>query len=250
MWTGGGGEDGGPTILRGGVGDFQSPTPTALYGAALGAPGLANAETELVCVGSAVPTPDWADYASDPSMIPRQCADTGSAVTIGPRPNVTTFTRDYAAPHAWRASLGVQRRLLHVFTVSLDASYARGSSQYGFRDLNLVAAPHFTLTDEAARPVYVPVDSIVPATGALGVTASRVPPEVGEVLVIGSDLQSDTRQVTLAVGAGATRGAALRLSCPFTRARGQSSFPGSPASPGCAPPPTAADPHAREWAPT
>src|SRR5438309_6879758 len=35
MWTGGGGEDGGPTILRGGVGDFQSPTPTALYSAAL-----------------------------------------------------------------------------------------------------------------------------------------------------------------------------------------------------------------------
>src|SRR5438128_1786345 len=29
MWTGGGGEDGGPTILRGGVGDFPSPTPPA-----------------------------------------------------------------------------------------------------------------------------------------------------------------------------------------------------------------------------
>src|SRR2546430_3485612 len=31
-----------------------------------------------------------------------------------------------------------------------------------------------------------------------------------------SDLQSDTRQVTLGVGAGATRGAALRLSYTFT----------------------------------
>src|SRR2546430_3026040 len=58
MWTGGGGESGEPTILRGGVGDFQSPTPTALYSAALGAPGLSNAETELVCIGSAVPTPE------------------------------------------------------------------------------------------------------------------------------------------------------------------------------------------------
>src|SRR5213078_4516637 len=192
LWTGGGGEDGGPTILRGGVGDFQSPTPTALYSAALGAPGLSNAETELVCIGAAVPIPDWAAYASDPSTIPGQCADTGSTVAISPHPNVTAFARDYAPPHAWRASLGVQRRLLHAFTVSLDASYARGSSQYGFRDLNLVATPRFTLPDEGARPVYVPVDSIVPATGALGVTVSRVHPEFGEVLVVGSDLQSDT----------------------------------------------------------
>ncbi|OLB54807.1 MAG: hypothetical protein AUI13_11095 [Gemmatimonadetes bacterium 13_2_20CM_2_69_23] len=248
LWTGGGGEGGSPTILRGGVGDFQSPTPTALYGAALGAPGLANAETELVCVGSAVPTPDWADYASDPSMIPRQCADTGSAVTIGPRPNVTTFTRDYAAPHAWRASLGVQRRLLHVFTVSLDASYARGTSQYGFRDRNLVGTPRFTLPDEAGRPVYVPADSIVPATGALGFTASRLHPEFGQVLVIGSDLQSDTRQVTVGVGAGTTRGAAVRLSYTFTRARDQSSFSCCAASHGFAAPTTAANPNAREWA--
>src|SRR5206468_1305643 len=110
---------------------------------------------------------------------------------------------------------GVQRRLLHAFTVSLDASYARGSSQYGFRDVNLVATPRFTLPDEAGRPVYVPADSIVPGTGALGFTASRVHPEFGEVLVIGSDLQSDTRQVTLGVGAGTTRGAALRLSYTF-----------------------------------
>jgi len=248
MWTGGGGEDGGPTILRGGVGDFQGPTPTALYSAALGAPGLSNAETELVCIGAAVPIPDWAAYASDPSTIPGQCADTGSTVAISPHPNVTAFARDYAPPHAWRASLGVQRRLLHAFTVSLDASYARGSSQYGFRDLNLVATPRFTLPDEAARPVYVPVDSIVPATGALGVTASRVHPEFGEVLVIGSDLQSDTRQVTLGVGAGATRGAALRLSYTFTRARDQSSFACCAASHGFAAPTTAADPNVREWA--
>src|SRR5207249_7742661 len=42
--------------LRGGVGDFRSLPPTALYAAALGAPGLATAETQLECIGSAVPT--------------------------------------------------------------------------------------------------------------------------------------------------------------------------------------------------
>src|SRR5207249_11891818 len=47
LWTGGGGEGGSPTILRGGVGDFQSPTPTALYGAALGAPRSEEHTSEL-----------------------------------------------------------------------------------------------------------------------------------------------------------------------------------------------------------
>ena len=248
VWTGGEGEGGEPTILRGGIGDFQSPTPTALYSAALGAPGLYNAETELVCIGSAVPTPDWGVYTQDPSTIPGRCADTSSTVTITPHPNVTAFAPDYAAPHAWRASLGVQRRLFHAFTVSLDASYARGTSQYGFRDVNLVATPRFTLPDEGGRPVYVPADSIVPATGALGFTASRVHSEFGQVLVIGSDLRSDTRQVMLSAGAGTTRGAALRVSYTFTRARDQSSFSCCAVSQGFAAPTTATSPNVREWA--
>ena len=245
-WTGGGEEGGPSTIVRGGVGDFQSPTPTALYSAALGAPGLSNAETELVCIGSAVPTPDWVAYAQDPSSIPGQCA--GSMVAITPHPNLTAFAPDYAAPHAWRASVGVQYGLLHVVTLSLDASYARGASQYGFRDVNLVATPRFTLPDEGSRPVYVPADSIVPATGALGFTASRVHPEFGQVLVIGSDLRSDTRQVILGLGAGTTRSAALRVSYTFTRARDQSSFSCCVASHGFAAPTTAANPNVREWA--
>src|SRR3989440_9817875 len=99
MWTGGGGESGEPTILRGGVGDFQSPTPTALYSAALGAPGLSNAETELVCIGSAVPIPDWAAYASDPATIPGRGAGTRSTLAISPHPDGTSFAPGYPPPH-------------------------------------------------------------------------------------------------------------------------------------------------------
>src|SRR5947208_16588912 len=78
-------------ILRGGVGDFRSLPLTALYSAALGAPGLATAETQLECIGSAVPTPNWAQYAQDPTTIPSQCVDTAGAVTISPRPNRALF---------------------------------------------------------------------------------------------------------------------------------------------------------------
>ncbi|HZH80316.1 MAG TPA: hypothetical protein VFD68_03360, partial [Gemmatimonadales bacterium] len=236
-------------ILRGGVGDFRSPTPTSLYSVALAAPGLANAETELVCVGATVPTPDWSQYMQDPSTIPSQCVDTAVAVTIAPHPAVTAFAPDFTAPRAWRASLGFQRRLLDSYTVSVDAGYARGMSQYGFRTLNLVAMPYFTLPDEGSRPVYVPVDSIVPGTGVVNSAASRVHPEFGQVLLIGSDLESDTRQLTLGI-AGAARGggATFQVSYTYTRALDQSSFSCCGASQGFAAATTAGDPRTREWA--
>src|SRR5712691_6954654 len=116
-WTSGGGSGELPaSILRGGVGDFRSLTPTSLYAAALGAPGLSNAETQLVCISSAVPTPEWAQYVQDPATIPSQCVDTATAVTISPHPNATVFDPGYAAPRAWRASLGLQRRVFGTYT--------------------------------------------------------------------------------------------------------------------------------------
>src|SRR3989442_1531918 len=216
--------------------------------AAAGAPGLGPAETQLECIGSAVPTPAWAQYAQDPATIPSRCVDTASAVTISPRPNATVFDPGYAAPRAWRASLGLQQQLPGAYTVTVDASYSRGVQQYGFRDLNLVATPQFTLPDEGGRPVYVPADSIVPTTGALTSLDSRAHPQFGQVIAIGSDLQSDSRQLAVGVSRLPPRGAALQLSYTFTRARDQSSFSCCAVSQGFAAPTTAGDPNGREWA--
>ena len=87
---------------------------------------------------------------------------------------MTVFAPDYAAPRAWRGSLGWLRRFHGNDWVSVEASYARGVNQYGCRDLNLVGTPRFTLPDEDRRPVYVPMDSIAPATGALSSTGRRL----------------------------------------------------------------------------
>ena len=237
----------GSTFLRGGLGDFRSLTPTSLYAAALGAPGLANAETELTCVGSAVPIPDWSRYAQDPSTIPSQCTG-AAAVTVAPHPNVTAFAPDFGAPRARRGSLALLHRFgSSYYWVTLEGSYARGVSQYGFRDLNLVATPRFALGDEAGRPVYVPADSIVPATGAVSSAASRAHPEFGRVLLVDSDLQSDTKQLTLSLTGATAWGAAFRVAYTLTRARDQSSFSCCSASAGFASPTTGGDPDAREW---
>ncbi len=236
------------TYLRGGIGDFRSPTPTSLYSAALGASGLSSAERDLMCVGTGVPTPDWSLYRTDPSNIPSECADTVAAVSVTPRPNVTAFAPSFTAPHAWRASLGVVQRFHGNYWVTLEGTYARGVSQYGFRDLNLVATPRFLLPDEAGRPVYVPADSIVLATGALTSADSRIHPAFGNVLLMRSDLQSDTRQLRLSFAGATTRGASFRMSYTLTRSRDQSSFACCAAAWGFAAPTTAGNPNTLEWA--
>ena len=235
------------TYVRGGVGDFRSPAPEGFYSTALKAPGTITAETQLACVGAAVPTPDWAAYEASQAAIPARCADSTNAASAAARPDVTTFDPRFTAPHAWRASLGMMRRL-GAFSLTVDASYARGKSQYGFRDLNLVGAPGFTLPNEADRPVYVPPDSIVPSTGAVSLTASRAHPEFGRVMVIRSDLESDTKQLTVALAGSTKRGATVRVSYTLTRSMDQSSFACCSTAQGFAAPTTAADPNVAEWA--
>src|SRR2546429_9782329 len=134
------------------------------------------------------------------------------------------------------------------FSLTVDASYARGKSQYGFRDLNLMGTPRFALPDEADRPIYVPADSIVPSTGALSLTASRAHPEFGRVLLIRSDLQSDTKQITVALAGSTKRGATVRVSYTLTRSMDQSSFACCTAAHGFAALTTAGDPNVPEWA--
>jgi hypothetical protein len=248
-WTLGQGGFGAPaTIIRGGAGEFRSLTPSALFSAAEGATGVDGSESQLVCIGSAVPTPDWSAYAQDPSAIPTTCA---SATPIEPAtalPNVAAFNSNFGAPRAWRASLGVQRRVLDRFGVSLDASYARGVSLYGFQDVNLATQPKFALASENDRPVYVPASSIVPGTGAVDFTQSRAVPSLGHVIEIGSNLQSDNEQITLGVNGVTVSGFTFQASYSYTRSRDQSSFSCCSATQGFAAATTAGNPNVLDWA--
>jgi hypothetical protein len=235
-------------VVRGGAGDFRNAPSTTLYGAALAAPGTGSGEAQLSCIGAAVPVPDWTAYLADPTAIPTQCVASPSAPPVQGAPSVTTFDPSFATPHAWRGSLGVQRRLAGALTASADLGYARGMSQYGFRDANLVTTPRFTLAAEGGRPVYVPAARVVPATGAVSLVDSRLQPELSQVLVVGSGLASDSRQLTLGLSGVAAGGVTMQVSYTYMRARDQSSFSGGAAVQGFAAPTTAGDPNTVEWA--
>ena len=247
-----------PYILRGGIGEFRGTFPLPMFASALTATGLPNSQSQLVCIGAGVPTPDWAAYAADPSSIPDTCAN--GVASGGPdigtqRPNVTVFEPDFGAPRSWRASLGVSHRLGARLGASVDLSYALGTNLYSVRDLNLNTAPQFELGAEGNRPVFVDPNAIIPATGAISVLSSRLYPQYAQVLDVTSGLQSRTGQMTVSLNGVTPNDIIWNLSYTFMRSIDQSSFynaggfgGGGGAGGGFGSPTTAGDPNIFPWA--
>ncbi len=235
-------------IVRGGVGAFRSPIPTQLAALVQSSTGLATSESEITCNGALVPPPDWPAYGDDAAMLPDGCtvAPAGAGAP-GRAPTATLFSSDFGAPKSWRASLGFQRSLTSLLRLSMDFTYARGTSQYGFGDLNLDTGGGFTLLGEAGRPVFVVPGRVVPATGAVRLADSRRDDAFGQVLQIGSGLASDTKQVTVSLG-GFTRGG-IRMQASYTwqHVRDQSSGSVRLASAAFGSSTTGGNPNTREW---
>ncbi len=210
-------------IVRGGIGRFRSQIPGSLVSQAHTATGLSTSEAELYCVGTAVPTPDWYDFSANASAIPATCFGASTALETG-APSATVFSEDFAAPKTWRASLGFQRNLTPLLSLSVNASYARGVSQYGFRDLNFDASNTYTLPTEDGRTIFVNPGQIVPETGALNYTDSRIDPAFAQVLEIGSDLESDTKQLQASLSGITRSGIILQTSYVWSHVLDQSSL--------------------------
>jgi hypothetical protein len=194
----------GAGTIRGGFGIFRSAPAWNLFAAARDLTGLATAQSQLICVGAAVPTPNWSQYQQDPAAVPSACVagagpGAGAGQGSGQRSNVAVFDPHYKTSQSWRASLGIQRRIWSFLGGSLDFAYAEGHYQQGITDLNLRDTAAFTLSQEGGRPVFVPAPSIVPATGQVSYLASRVNPAFGQVMEINSALRSRTGQATFSL---------------------------------------------------
>ena len=207
-----------PGSIRGGFGEFRGRASSQLFASAADANGLTTGQTQIVCVGPTVPAPDWEGFNSDPSSVPSTC--NGSSEVFGnQRRNITVFSPDFGAPRAWRGSLGFNRRFAERFNFSLDASFARGVSQTSARDINLDTTPKFTLANEGGRPVFAPVTSVVPSSGAISLTGSRLTPRFGVVSQINSDLESSTKQLTASFNGITTKAILFNASYTYTRSR-------------------------------
>jgi hypothetical protein len=183
-------------VVRGGVGVFQGYPGTQLIGQALDNTGLPSGVQLLNCVGLAAPSPEWARYLADQSLIPAECADgTTGTVFASNAPNVTLFDRDFRAPRSIRGTLNWSGPALrNTFNLSVEGTFSRNLSQQGFVDLNFDPTQRFTLGAEGGRPVFVAPGSIDPLTGQVAFRDARVSQAFNRVTEQRSDLRSETRQ--------------------------------------------------------
>ncbi len=233
-------------IVRGGVGRFRSPISLNLVSQTQTATGLSDSEAELNCVGAAIPTPDWNAYDADGNSIPTTCNGPSTPRSVR-APSATVFENSFRAAKSWRGSLGIQRNLTSLLRLSVNASYARGVSQYGFRDLNLNTNAGFQLPSEQGRPVFVDPALVVPSTGAVRLSDSRINTEFSQVLDIGSDLESETKQLSVSLGGITRTGIVVQTSYTWSNVRDQSSQSvrfGSGSLGGAT---TGGNPNVREW---
>ncbi len=184
----------GPSVIRGGIGEFRGPARPTLLSGAMTATGLPGGMERLLCTGSATPVPDWQAYAADTSAIPSSCTNTSTLADTAP--SVTLLDRHWTPTESWRGTLGYSKTLFSTY-LSIDANYSLNLHQPGTYDLNFAGAPQFSIADEGARPVFVSPSNIDPSSGAVSSVQSRTSAAYGRVVDRLSDLRGDARQLTV-----------------------------------------------------
>ncbi len=233
-------------VIRGGAGIFRGTMPGTLAGTAQQQSGLSTAQTQLFCVGGAVPIPDWNDYAHNQNDIPSQCVDNQSTPVITARPTVTTYDPNYGAPKTKRASIGLQRSITTRINLSADASYIRGVGQAASRDLNLAdSVARFHIANEANRPFFADPAQIVTTTGLVPFAASRINPAFGSVTSVFSALENETKQFSLNLSGTTNNQIVMSLAYTLMFARDQGGSGGGVGGGGNQ---TAGDPNVYDWA--
>ncbi len=184
-------------VLRGGVGEFRSLTAPALLSGATAATGLPNGLARISCIGGAVPAPDWAAYAANSAAIPTTCKDGTTGNFSDAAPAVQLLAPGYSPPRSWRGNLSWYSNLLGL-NYTLEGLYSLNLNQPGSVDLNFAGDPRFTLAGEN-RPMFVAPSDIVPATGLVASSGSRIASAFGRVVENRGDGQSVSKQATLTV---------------------------------------------------
>lgn len=184
--------------ISGGIGQFQNLPSSQLIANAVDQTGLPSAAQQLSCIGSAVPTVNWAEYLASTGAIPSTCA--GDVATYSSTvPNVSLFTPDYIPQRSWRANLNWNAPILNNrFRLTSGATYSLNLNQQSQIDLNFDRVARFTLPGEN-RPVFVNPASIFPTTGAILSRDARVSQSFAQVTDYLSDLSSHSTQLSLGV---------------------------------------------------
>jgi hypothetical protein len=180
--------------IRGGIGEFRNLLDPALLSTPSVSTGLAGGLARLSCIGSAVPTPDWAAYETSAASIPTQCVGTPVASYTDSAPSVQLVSPSYQPQRSWRTNLAWTSGLWGRSVYTVEGISSLNLNQPGTVDLNFGGVQRFTTADEG-RPVYANLASIVPTTGVVSSVDARKSSAFARVSSSVSDLESYTNQL-------------------------------------------------------
>jgi len=185
-----------PISINGGVGAFKGYVGPGEIASLTDQTGLPNTMRVLNCVGGAVPAAAWGTFLSDPSSAPTSCADgTAAQVFSSNQPSVTVFDERYHSPVRWSGNAEINGLTVHGWTLHVGGDYSLGLNDASNIDLNLRRTPVFYLASEGNRPMFVSPADIVPTTGAVAPSASRLDPRFSRVTQRISDLRSENKSI-------------------------------------------------------
>jgi outer membrane receptor protein involved in Fe transport len=177
----------GRQVIRGGSGIFYGRSPYVLYANIQGNTG--RTQLSLSCSGAAVPKPDFAAYAADPSAIPAQCAGAGNP----PPPPVVNVFKDFRQSYAWKSNLAYDRAVFGGnWRAGVEGVYSAVRDNYLVSDANLNAATRFTV-DHGTVAVFAPAESISTA-GVINRRVTRLDRAFDQVAVQNSLGRADSYQ--------------------------------------------------------
>ncbi|MDB4905988.1 MAG: hypothetical protein JWO05_772 [Gemmatimonadetes bacterium] len=186
---------GGAGQLRGGIGEWRNIMSADLLSDPVALTGLARDGSSVLCIGDAVPTPNWNGFATDASTVPTSCLAGGPNLADTTH-NVALLDRHFDAPRSWRANLAWSQQRWHV-AFTIDGTLSLNLNQPGNNDLNLRSSAVTSLGSEGNRPMFVPLSSIVASSGLIPLAPSREHAELGRVTSVGSDIRSVTKQLVI-----------------------------------------------------
>jgi len=195
----------GNTYFRGGVGLFAGRPPYKWFNEPFVNTGLE--QVSLSCRGAGqVPT-----FIADKDQQPYACADGTPGSNAGPY--VSVFDPGFKFPRYLKLALGLDHRLGQGWIASADLLLTRGVDTYYLTDANL-AGPAQVASGEGGRVLYGTID---PASGEA--LPNRRSQEFAQVILASNASGDQTVSASLELQKRFPRGAEVRASYGFTRAR-------------------------------
>ncbi len=183
-------------LVSAGSGLFRSTGAEAVEGPLRRAGWTSSAASRLLCIGDAVPRPDWRAFAQSTQSIPMQCAGQSAAIA-NLSVTLVFLDRDFNPPYSWRTNLAASTGLGPI-RVRAEGIVSLNRSQTDLRDLNQIDVLKFLLSNEGGRPVFVEPDAI-DASGVLSTATNRIAPSYGAIWDVSSKALSVSRQLGLSL---------------------------------------------------